>query len=224
MNSSIWQHWLTDIRSRIFSVGLSVMNRIDRRAYCELIQCGAFGTARSVLEVGGGLGTLAELVMKAEPDATISYTMTEVDSFLARRCRLRFRRCNNIRVVHVSASHSYPFPDAQFDRVIATFVLDTLHTDELRVHLDEISRVAAPGCLLVLLSIARGRGTFARLVSIVWSAIYQINPDLVWRGTAIAMAEKVGPPCWSIRKSGILCCLGFASELLIAERCSKQTP
>ena len=94
---------------------------------------------RTVLEVGGGQGELAER-MQTELGAAIT--------FLDQSERMvELARARNIADAHVGDVQSLPFADRTFDTVVAAWML--YHVPDLDRALAEIARVLEPGGSLV---------------------------------------------------------------------------
>ena len=94
---------------------------------------------RTVLEVGGGQGELAEW-MQTELGAAVT--------FLDQSERMvELARARGIADAHVGDVHKLPFADRRFDTVVAAWML--YHVRDIDTALAEIARVLEPGGTLV---------------------------------------------------------------------------
>lgn len=95
-----------------------------------------------VLDCGAGIGALSELVKRTHPEVTV--VTADGD---ARRLAAGQRRGVPAEPVQVDAEQ-LPFPDAGFDKVLLSEVLE--HVDDDRSALAELYRVLRPGGVLAL--------------------------------------------------------------------------
>jgi SAM-dependent methyltransferase len=100
---------------------------------------------RSVFEFGCGTGRFADRLLSRElpPDARyagVDLSSTMVD--LATRRLARFGE--RAQVTLTEGDVRFPFPDASFDRVVATYVLDILGEERIRELLLEAHRLPGP--------------------------------------------------------------------------------
>lgn len=82
----------------------------------------------------------------------------------------------------------------------------------------ESRRVLAPGGLLCLASLAKGRGLMTRLVSAAWSGVHKLNPKLVGGCRPVVMPPLLPASDWNIRVQKVVSPYGISSEIVIAER------
>jgi ubiquinone/menaquinone biosynthesis C-methylase UbiE len=69
-----------------------------------------------------------------------------------------------------------PFPDASFDRVISSYVLDLIPARRIPLFVREMQRVLRPGGRLVLVGLTEGTTLASRAVMAAWKAIYRLSP------------------------------------------------
>lgn len=118
----------------------------DRFAAADLVAGWLDSSSRRVLDVGTGQGLLAAALARRGSgvlSVDVSLDTHSVAAGLVRASgvadRVRYLLCDG---------SSLPFPDASFDRVAMMNVLH--HLEHTRPVLTELTRVAMPGCQLVL--------------------------------------------------------------------------
>lgn len=69
-----------------------------------------------------------------------------------------------------------PYPDAMFDAVFSSYMLDLLTIEDIELALAEMWRVLRPDGRLALVGLSRGRGKVARLYTRGYEALYRRHP------------------------------------------------
>jgi ubiquinone/menaquinone biosynthesis C-methylase UbiE len=137
------QHWrlpLYDPITRLLGVD---------RARRALIEQAQFQPGHKVLDVGCGTGTLAVQITRAHPDVEVTGLDPDPQA-LARGRRKAARTAAAIRFDQ-GFSDALPYPDAQFDRVLSSFMFHHLDRRAKQQMLTEVRRVLKPGGRLELL-------------------------------------------------------------------------
>lgn len=139
-----------------------VMRPFEQRLFGPLRQRLLGAIVGEVLDVGAGTGAnfpyFAAAMCAGLP---LSLTALEPDSDMAKRAR---RRANELELplsLVSSPAEALPFPDASFDRVVATLVLCSV-ADPIRC-LGEMRRVLRPGGELLYLEHVRAAGLGGRV-------------------------------------------------------------
>ncbi|MDX2114070.1 MAG: methyltransferase domain-containing protein [Planctomycetota bacterium] len=117
---------------------LAALNRANNPFFLEFLD---IGPARSVLEVGCGMGILTADVARSAPGARVVGLEFSAEQ-LARAPRPESGGPGNLSFVEGDA-HALPFADQSFDVVYCRFLLEHV-TDPVRV-LREMRRVLSPG-------------------------------------------------------------------------------
>ena len=115
-----------------------------------------------------------------------------------------------------TARSTSAYPDASFDRFVATYVLDLLSPDDIQIVLEEAHRLLAPDGLLCLASLTTGATPPARLLTRAWQAIWAIRPALVGGCRPITLANQLDQTRWSLRHHATLTTLAISSEVVVA--------
>lgn len=115
----------------------------------------------SVLDAGGGTGTITRAVLQAEPTARVTL-LDQSEGMLAEARPLRARRMRG----DIAA---LPFRDGSFDLVTAAWVLETLPDPARAVR--ELLRVLAPDGQLLAVFSARPLST---LVALLWRPVERV--------------------------------------------------
>lgn len=116
---------------------LAALNRMNNPLFMEFLDLGG---ARTVLEVGCGLGMLTESVARAAPTATV-VGIEQMPEQLAKAPQGAGAPAN-LKFIQGDAHH-LPFENDTFDIVYCRFVLE--HLGDPVTVLREMRRVAAPG-------------------------------------------------------------------------------
>jgi ubiquinone/menaquinone biosynthesis C-methylase UbiE len=195
----------------------------DRQAFYEnpglevLTREGAFAEARRVFEFGCGTGRFADRLLSRDlpPDARyegVDLSSTMVDLTTRRLARFGERA----HVTHTEGDVRFPFPDASFDRVVATYVLDILGEDRIRELLAEAHRLLSRDGLLCTLALTRGCSVPSRLLSRAWSGLYALSPSLVGGCRPIAVSDFLDSALWRQRHRSVVVAWTVPSEVLVA--------
>lgn len=110
---------------------LALLNRLTNQSFIDFL---ALGNARSILEIGSGLGLLAEQIAERVPDGAVWGIEFAAEQLAAARDRRR----PNLHFLQGDA-HRLPFQDECFDAVYCRYVLEHV-ADPLHV-LREAHRV-----------------------------------------------------------------------------------
>ncbi len=154
---------------------LSELNTLTNRQFVGFLE---INTIDSVLEVGSGLGILANLVAETHPDASI--TGVEISDELIDKAIADFAKTVNLRFASADA-HSLDLLDNSFDVVYCRYLLE--HVQDPEVVLGEIFRVLKPGGKI-----------FIQENNILINMFYPECPtfDFVWKKFADVQAELGG--------------------------------
>jgi ubiquinone/menaquinone biosynthesis C-methylase UbiE len=135
-----------------------------RRRVLELAEP---GPAEAVLEVATGTGV--QLVNLARRNPQGRTAGVELAEGMLRRTRARLHKAGLDRVELLQAdARELPFPDASFDLVVNSYMLDLLPRDDIPRVLAELRRVLKPGGRLVLSNMTKGEVRRHR----IWDALY----------------------------------------------------
>jgi ubiquinone/menaquinone biosynthesis C-methylase UbiE len=119
-----------------------------------------------VLDIGCGTGSGAVLIKQLHPRAEV--VGLDPDPKALARARRKAERAGVAVRFDQGFSDELPYPAASFDRVISSFMLHHLTTDEKRCTLAQVRRVLAPGGSLHVLDFGgegdRHDGLLARLL------------------------------------------------------------
>ena len=113
---------------------LTILNRLTNRSFIDFL---ALADARSILEIGSGLGILTEQVADLVPDREVWGIEYSPEQLAAARARRR----PNLHFIQGDA-HRLPFKDERFDVVYCRYVLEHV-ANPLHV-LREMHRVLKP--------------------------------------------------------------------------------
>lgn len=125
------------------------------------------GPAEDVLEVATGTGAqLVELACRNRGGRTVG---AEIAAGMLARTRRRLADCglDAVEVVEADARR-LPFPDASFDLIVNSYMLDLLPRDDIPRALTEFRRLLRPGGRLVMSNMTLGERRTHRF----WDALY----------------------------------------------------
>lgn len=200
-------------------------SRQDRQGWYEnaaldaVVALGAFGTSRSVFELGCGTGRFAARLLAAELPPEARYDALELSPVMARLAEDRLRAfAPRAQVRRYDGGTPLPGTDAFYDRFLATYVLDLLSEPEIALVLGEARRLLRPGGLLCLAGLTHGVTPLSRLASGLWRLVHRTNPAWVGGCRPLRVAPLLASSLWRLRHNRTVVARGIASEVLIAER------
>jgi ubiquinone/menaquinone biosynthesis C-methylase UbiE len=148
-------------RHRLYAAAYDIAARLTNRQMAPLRELIAGEAEGRVLEIGCGTGANFEHYRWAHID---SLTATEPDPFMLRRAEAKARTLplyarEKLTLLEAPAE-ALPFPDADFDAVVATLVLCTVSDPDAAIR--EIGRVLKPGGTFRLLEHVAGHSFEAK--------------------------------------------------------------
>lgn len=189
----------------------------EHRAIAALLAHCDLEHAHAVCELGHGTGTLAHRLLARHLTAGARYTGIDVSPRMHGLAARRLRDFSSRVELQLSdGSLRLPFADGTFDRFVATYVLDLLSPDDIRLVLEEAHRLLAPGGLLCLASLTAGATRPARLLTRAWQALWSSRPALVGGCRPITLTDYLDGTSWSLRHHATITTLAISSELLVA--------
>jgi len=188
-------------------------------AVADLIAHADFREAGSVFEFGCGTGRLAERLLSDCLPSHCRYRMVDISSTMVRLARERLAHWGErVGVEQTSGSMALAAPDASFDRFVACYVLDLLSEEDIRLLLAEAHRVVKPGGLFCAVGLTRGTSPLAKLVGLLWRAVFKLNPKMVGGCRAVVVRSLLDDADWSVRYTNVITRFGMSSEVLVAAR------
>ncbi|MGH2484713.1 MAG: class I SAM-dependent methyltransferase [Ktedonobacterales bacterium] len=136
------------------------------------------------LDVGCGTGAillrLARATAPAPADATGGAWVHGIDvspvMVAVARDTVRAAGLERGVIVREGVATWLPYPDAHFDIVFSSYMLDLLATDDITLALAEMRRVLRPGGRVALVALSRGRGLVAQAFTNGYEALYRRHP------------------------------------------------
>lgn len=184
-----------------------------------LIAHGDFEHAGAVFEFGCGTGRLAERLLSRHLPSPSRYLGVDVSSTMTSLAGERVKPWKGRAEVRPSqGSMHLEAPAGAFDRFLATYVLDLLSEQDIRILLAEAHRILTAGGLLCLVSLTEGATRAGRLVSCLWQRIHSLSPRLLGGCRPIHLDRVVLVPDWTIRYREVVTAWGIASEILVARK------
>ena len=178
---------------------------------------GAFGTARSVVEVGCGTGRLAARLLAHELPPVAQLTASDPSPVMAGLARQRLAPWAG-RATVVEAFGVPPVAAGAVDRVVATYVLDLLSDADARRLVADAHRALAPGGRLVLAGLSAGVGPLSRAVAAGWRTVWHVRPAWVGGCRPVEAGPLLDGGRWETVHHGRVAPWGVPSESLVAVR------
>jgi ubiquinone/menaquinone biosynthesis C-methylase UbiE len=193
----------------------------EHRAIRELLAHADFKHAHAVFELGFGTGALAKRLLEHHLPADCRYVGLELSPRMHRLATQRLRAFGaRVDLRLGDGSLPLPFPPGEFDRFLATYVLDLMSPEHIARVLDEAQRLLAPDGLLCLISLTHGQGTVGRSIDRAWSWLWSKRPALVGGCRALQLSAYF-PEDWKPEHNAVVSSAGTSSDVLIARRRSR---
>lgn len=139
----------------------------ESRARRRVLELAEVRDGESVLEIAVGTGVQLAALARRDPSGRIVGVELS-DGMLERAGReLAGAGLGNVELRKADALN-LPFPDAAFDLVVNSYMLDLLPLEEIPIALLEMKRVLRPGGRLVLSNMTKGEKRSHR----IWDALY----------------------------------------------------
>jgi len=185
----------------------------------DLIARADFETAAAVFEFGCGTGDFAARLLAGHLPPRCTYTAVDISSTMVRLAGERLAPWRDrVRVDRPSGSMTLEADGGAFDRFVATYVLDLLSDEDIRDLLVEANRILSPGGRLCLVSLTRGAGAVATLVTGSWTALFALRPALLGGCRPIALCSYIDPDLWRIEYRRVRTAFGLSSEVVVGSR------
>jgi ubiquinone/menaquinone biosynthesis C-methylase UbiE len=190
----------------------------EHRAIRELLAHGDFEHAHAVFELGFGTGALAKRLLEHHLPADCRYVGLELSPHMHRLAERRVRALGpRVDLQLGDGSLPLPFPSGEFDRFLATYVLDLMSPEHIARVLDEAQRMLAADGLLCLISLTHGQGMVGRSIDRAWSWLWSKRPALVGGCRALQLSAYLSED-WKPEHSAVVSSAGISSDVLIARR------
>ena len=183
----------------------------------QAVAHGAFGSARSVVEVGCGTGRLAARLLAHElpPDGTLA--ASDPSPVMVALARQRLAAWGD-RAEVVEAFGVPPVAPGSADRVVVTYVLDLLSDADTRRVIADAHRALAPGGRLVLAGLSSGTGPVSRAVAAGWRTVWHVRPTWVGGCRPVEAGSLLDGRQWETVHHERVAPWGVPSESLVAVR------
>jgi ubiquinone/menaquinone biosynthesis C-methylase UbiE len=189
----------------------------ERRAIEELLAHADFENAHSVFELGYGTGAFAKRVIDDFLPSTSRYVGIDISPKMQALARRRLGAHHTRTDLRLGdGSLLLPFEGGDFDRFVATYVLDLLSDADIELAFREAERVLTPDGRLCLASLTFGDTPAARLVTRLWLAVWSRRPEIVGGCRPLHLADRLDPGAWTIHHRAVVTTTGISSEVLIA--------
>jgi len=183
----------------------------------DLVAHACFEQAESVFEFGCGTGRLASRLLTEHLPPSASYFGIDLSQTMVDLAKKRLAPfAERARVVLTDGSLRLPLGDRSVDRVISTYVLDLLSETDIRQFMEEAHRVLDSGGRLCLISLTFGEAPLSRLISGLWSALFDWRALWVGGCRPIRLESFIAHRDWSIRYRNVVTQFGVSSEVLVA--------
>ncbi|WP_020474000.1 class I SAM-dependent methyltransferase [Zavarzinella formosa] len=200
---------------------LAFANALDRLAYSRLLSNGHFSEASAVLDIGAGVGHLADRLLKGHLSPACKVTLIEVAASLASRLKHRFARFGErVRVELINPRVPYPLASGSFDRIVSTYVFEMMNHDQLVAMTKEAHRLLKKHGLLCLLTTSRGNDWLSRINSEVSSILYCLDPRFVGLSRLVNLRPYFHASNWELVFLNRVSHFGFCSEATIFKKIS----
>jgi SAM-dependent methyltransferase len=199
--------------------GLDRMRRFEDRAKLRLANRGDFAAAKSVFEFGCGTGRLAEFLLARRLPEDARYEAVDLSPRMVELTRERLGRFGDrVKIELSDGTMHVPGVSANFDRFVATYVLDLLSEPDARALMSEAHHVLARGGLACLVGLTPGVTPASRIVSCLWRAVEASAPSRVGGCRPVRILDTLARGDWRVRSREVLVTLLVPAEVVVAER------
>lgn len=188
-------------------------------AVADLIAHSDMRRARAVFEFGCGTGRLAAHLLADCLPPMCRYRAVDVSETMVRLARRRLAGWEDrADVTQSTGSVTLDAESAGFDRFVVAYVLDLLDAEDTRGLLDEAHRILEPGGLFCAVGLTYGGTLRTRAVSLLWQALFRLNPRLLGGCRPIVIADHLRSAAWALRHRNVVTRFGISSEVVVAVR------
>ena len=218
-----WHEQVLEVRSPPEKVA-GIYNRVapvyeiwarltESRARRRVLELAAPEPGEDVLEVATGTGVqLANLARSNPHGRTVGVELA--DGMLRRtRARLRSAGLDKVEVLPGDA-RDLPFPDASFDLVVNSYMLDLLPREDIPLALGEFQRVLKSGGRLVLSNMTKGEARHHR----IWDALYARGLVLTANCRGVLAAPLLQPLGFEQIRREYMAQMSFPTEVVTARK------
>jgi ubiquinone/menaquinone biosynthesis C-methylase UbiE len=209
----------------------SVYDRIGRvqdwQAFYEdatinrLVAKADFTGDQTIFEFGCGTGRLAARLLAALP-SSVNYLGVDISPVMINLATSRLAAwTERAKVVLVDGSLPLPADHGFADRVLSTFVFDLLDEAYARTVVDDLQRILAPNGRLCLASLTYGERLLERAVSLGWTGLWRVAPQVVGGCRPINMSVLLEHG-WKIEHRSRVHRLGLVMDVVIATPNTRQ--
>ena len=185
----------------------------ESRPRRHVLELAATGPGEDVLEVATGTGVqLVDLARRNPEGQTVG---VELADGMLRRTRSRLQSASLDRVELLLAdARDLPFPDASFDLVVNSYMLDLLPCEDIPRVLGEFRRVLKPDGRLVLSNMTKGEARYHR----IWDALYARGIVLTANCRGVLAAPVLRALGFADVRREYHAQMGFPTEIVTARR------
>jgi SAM-dependent methyltransferase len=188
----------------------------ENPALDDLIAHANFQDARMVFEFGCGTGKLAERLLNEYLPSSASYLCCDVSPVMVGLTKKRLdKHSKRVKVRQSDGTVYFPQPNHSTDRVISSYVLDLLSDGDIKSFFYEAHRVLIRGGRVCLVSLTNGITLPSRIVSSLWTAVFNIRPSVVGGCRPIIFDTYVDRNRWHLEYRKVVTPFGVPSEVLV---------
>ncbi len=202
-----------------------VYNRIGRiqdwQAFYEdaatnrLVANAGLAGGQAIFEFGCGTGRLAARLLGELP-TSVTYLGVDISPVMINLAARRLAAWpGRARAVLVDGSLPLPADDGFADRVFSTFVFDLLDPDYAKAVLGDLRRILRPDGRLCIASLTSGDRPHERAVSLAWTGLWRVAPQLVGGCRPIATSALLGHD-WQVLHHSRVHRFGLVIDALVA--------
>jgi ubiquinone/menaquinone biosynthesis C-methylase UbiE len=189
----------------------------ERTALRYLAAHADFEHASAVFELGCGTGRFAASLFDKHFGPDVCYLGIDISTTMTALAARRLARWSGrFEVREADGTTSLIYPDAAFDRFVATYVLDLLSETAIHAVLGEAHRLLAPQGKLCLVALTEGVDAISRLIGSAWTQVYALDPRLVGGCRPVRIESFLDPAAWRMEHTQIVLSWGICAEVVIA--------
>ena len=198
---------------------LDFLSLFGMPAVNELITHSRFEKAQNIFELGGGTGKLARRLFEKHLPPKARYIGCDISPVMIDLAQDRLKGyAENSQMILAGSTVRFPLLDKEADRIISVFVLDLLSDEDVSLFFKEAYRSLKPDGKVCLACLHQGTNISSRMVSRLWTALFERRPDIVGGCRPIDLNSFVDRHHWHVAHRKVMTPFLIPVEVWVLEK------